>query len=156
MFGTTFFDYPTPEALPKFSFYLVTMPTTRAEEEKAFIHLLENVFGWTKEATEAYQALIANDYSTITDITTLEVDEIDELESEKGKRVPMKQKKMLKHALLFYNFEIVQHASKRFDAYDWIKLDNVHSISTRKSATSCQSRKGNYFCKFHASSWDCN
>ena len=36
--------------------------------------------------------------------------------------MPKKQKKLLKHALLYHEFELKQRASKEFTATDWLSL----------------------------------
>ena len=85
------------------------MPTTCSENEQAFNHLMETVFQWDKATTEAYQALLKEEYSSATDITTMEMDDIDSLmyTTKEGteKKVPMKQKRLLKHILIYYDFE---------------------------------------------------
>lgn len=41
------------------------------------------------------------------------------------KAVPKKEKKLLKHALLFYDYaEVKQHVFKVFGAEDWLALDD--------------------------------
>ena len=96
---------------------------TRATNEAAYTHLMVTIFGWSKDTTEAYKALTLEGYTNIIDITTLDEDEIDNLEYEDSgamKKVPMKQKKLLKHALLYYDYEVNIRASGTFDADDWL------------------------------------
>ena len=55
------------------------------------------------------------------------MDDIDALmytiEDGTERKVPIKQKRLLKHILMYYDFEMKQHASKQFEARDWLKLD---------------------------------
>ena len=101
-------------------------PSTRAQKEAAFKHLLETVFGWT-DKTPAYVALKAESYDSITDLTTMDKAEIDELSvtdatNQTTTPVPSKQRKQLYHALLYYDYEVRQRASKEFNADDWLQL----------------------------------
>jgi len=98
------------------------MTNTRQTQAEAFNHLLKNVLGWN-DMTPAYVAIIQNGYATITDIITTDNDEIDEMTFENDSvltPVPRVQKKMLKHVLLYYKYEISQRASQSFDASDWL------------------------------------
>jgi len=98
------------------------MTNTRQTQAEAFNHLLKNFLGWN-DMTPAYVAIIQNGYATITDIITMDNDEIDEMTFENDSvltPVPRVQKKMLKHVLLYYKYEISQRASQSFDASDWL------------------------------------
>ena len=102
-----------------------TRQEERQEQRDAYKHLLEEIFGWNEDEA-GYKALMAAGYNSITDIVTLDKEEIDDLEYEDNtsgtavmKKVPTKQKKLLKHALLYYDYQVKLHASKMFDAADW-------------------------------------
>ena len=106
-----------------------TRQELRQEQEEAYTHLLVDIFGWNDQSA-GFQALKAAGYNSITDIVTLDKEEIDDMEYEADdgsgttviRKVPTKQKKLLKHALLYYDYQVKLRASKMFDAADWKAL----------------------------------
>jgi hypothetical protein len=100
------------------------MTNTRHTQAEAFDHLLKTVLGWN-DFTPVFVSIIQNGYTTITDIITMDNDEIDDMTYENASfvtAVPRVQKKMLKHVLLYYKYEISQRASQSFDASDWLTV----------------------------------
>ena len=100
------------------------MTNTRHTQAEAFDRLLKTVLGWN-DLTPAYVSIIQNGYATITDIITMDNDEIDDMTYENVSvvsAVPRVQKKMLKHVLLYYKYEISRRASQSFDASDWLTV----------------------------------
>jgi hypothetical protein len=82
------------------------------------------VLGWN-DFTPAFVSIIQSGYTTITDIVTMDKDEIDNMTFENASivtAVPCIQKKMLKQVLLYYKYEISQCASQSFVASDWLAV----------------------------------
>ena len=98
------------------------MTSTRAKTEEAFSHVLKNVLRLT-EKDQLWLAIKEDGYNSITDIATLQDDEINELEYTKdGKTVKVvnKQRKQLLHLVKWRDWKSKQ--LQRFTTGDWIKL----------------------------------
>ena len=82
------------------------MPNTRATTEETFQHILKNLLNLTPESP-LWIALASEDYTSVIDIITMTNEEIDDLtyknDDMKSVSVPTKQKKMLKHILLYHD-----------------------------------------------------
>jgi hypothetical protein len=102
------------------------MPNTRATTEEAFQHILKNLLNLTPES-QLWRALASEDYTSVIDIITMTNEEIDDLTYEnvdiKSVSVSTKQKKMLKHILLYHDHQLKIRASKLFEADDWMRVD---------------------------------
>ena len=98
------------------------MALTRAKAEEAFSHVLSKVLGLSK-TDPLWQALQADGYDSITDIATLQDDEINDLEyQEDGKTVKVvkKQRKQLLHLVKWRDWKSKQ--LNTFSNDDWLKL----------------------------------
>jgi hypothetical protein len=98
------------------------MPITRQQAQDAFKYVIEDVLGIKKEDT-LWKALDADGYDSITDIATLQDNEINELEYEEGDKVIKvikKQKKLILHLLKWRDWKSKQLQS--FNTKDWLNL----------------------------------
>ena len=98
------------------------MSNTRAKAEEAFLHVLANVLGLT-EKDQLWLALKEDGYDSITDIATLQDDEINELEytkENKSVKVVKKQRKLLLHLVKWRDWKSKQ--LQTFNTDDWLKL----------------------------------
>jgi hypothetical protein len=97
-----------------------------ATTEEAFQHILKNLLNLTPESP-LWRAHASEDYTSVIDIITMTNEEIDDLTYEnddmKSVSVHTKQKKMLKHILLYHDHQLKIRASKLFEADDWMRVD---------------------------------
>ena len=98
------------------------MTSTRSKSEEAFTHVLKNVLSLT-EKDQLWLSFKEDGYDSITDIATLQDDEINELEftkDDKLVKVVKKQRKLLLHLVKWRDWKSKQ--LQNFNTDDWLKL----------------------------------
>ena len=107
---------------------------TRQKKNEAFNHLMNVVLGW-KENDPIMQAMQVLGYEDISDIETMTEDEVMQFTYIKAVKdstgtkkltttnVPMKQKKMLLHALWWRDYEAKKNMNNLITADEWMNLN---------------------------------
>ena len=98
------------------------MTSTRSKSEEAFTHVLKNVLSLT-EKDQLWLSFKEDGYDSITDIATLQDDEIHELQftkEDKSVKVVKKQRKLLLHLVKWRDWKSKQ--LQNFNTDDWLKL----------------------------------
>ena len=97
------------------------MVATRATTTEAFKHLVEDVFEW--DGTSAgKKALTHAGYTTINDLITMTEWEIEEMTTDGSTEIPRVAKKLLLHAVLYYDDESRKRTSRTLEPDDWMTL----------------------------------
>ena len=104
-----------------------------ATQTEAYEHLIGNVFNW-EGSTPAVLALEEAEYNSMTDLVSMSKEEINAMKynaqldpdmEEDIKPVPMKQRKLLTHALLYFEQQSQTRTNRTVTPEDWLNLTKL-------------------------------